>query len=98
MNTWFVAAQSQRSLDTRSGAGVGDTEVAQCEAGKPTVVKVKHESWQAGSELLADLVGFKWLFQRNFDMVLVGSFRDGLQTALKKRLERKRRDVRSRPE
>lgn len=31
----------------RSGAGVGDTEVAQCEAGKPAVVKVKHESWQA---------------------------------------------------
>lgn len=56
----------------RSGAGVGDTEVAQCEAGKPAVVKVKHESWQAGIELVVfDLVAIS----AEIDMVLVGIFR-----------------------
>ena len=33
-------------LKTRTGAGVGDTEVAKCHNGKPAVVKVKHESWE----------------------------------------------------
>ena len=60
----------------RSGSGVGDTEVAQCEAGKPAVVKVKHESWQAGIELVVfDLVAVS----AEIDMVLVGIFQDVLR-------------------
>lgn len=39
----------------RTGAGVGDTEVAKCHNGKPAVVKVKHESWQAPDPSQADL-------------------------------------------
>ena len=78
----------------RSGAGVGDTEVAQCEAGKPAVVKVKHESWQAGIELVVfDLVAVS----AEIDMVLVGIFQDVLRLP-QKRLERKWGDLRSRTE
>lgn len=44
----IVIVGSRGCRHRRSDAGVGDTEVARCEAGKPAVVKVKHETWQAG--------------------------------------------------
>ena len=51
----------------RSGSGVGDTEVARCEAGKPAVVKVKHESWQAAGHLfhIFPIFGLAKFFQRS---------------------------------
>lgn len=46
-HTWRCSHEPWLFYQTRSGAGVGDTEVAKCHNGKPAVVKVKHDSWQA---------------------------------------------------